>query len=84
MIFEFKYNEAANQVTQRNRTAFSQARIDSFIATNPPLLSYDKTLLNEYVELVRSRFIRGYNVAISDSLLKQAKVVLDELNKEYH
>jgi len=84
LIFEFKYNEAANQVTQKNRIAFNRARIDSFIATNPPLLSYDKTLLNEYVELVRSRFLRGYNVAISDSLLKQAKVVLDELNKEYH
>jgi hypothetical protein len=84
MIFEFKYNEMANQVTQRNRTAFSQAGIDSFIATNPPLLSYDKTLLNEYVELVRSRFIRGYNVAISDSLLKQANIVLNELNEEYY
>src|SRR5205809_3659984 len=84
MIFEFKYNEMANQVTQRNKIVFSQASIDSFIATNPPLLSYDKTLLNEYVELVRSRFIRGYNVAISDSLIKQANIVLNELHKEYH
>jgi hypothetical protein len=82
-IFEFKYNEMANQVAQRNRTVFSQASIDSFIATNPPLLSYDKTLFNEYVELVRSRFIRTYNVAYSDSLIKQANVVLKELQEEY-
>jgi hypothetical protein len=84
MIFEFKYNEVANQIAQRSRIAFSQASIDSFIATNPPLLSYDKTLFNEYVELVRSRFIRNYNVAYSDSLIKQANIVLNELHKEYN
>ncbi len=84
MIFEFKYNEIANQIAQRSRIAFSQASIDSFIATNPPLLSYDKTLFNEYVELVRSRFIRNYNVAYSDSLIKQANIVLNELHKEYN
>lgn len=84
MIFEFKYNEMANQVAQRSKLAFSQASIDSFIATNPPLLSYDKTLFNEYVELVRSRFIRNSNVAYSDSLIKQANIVLTELNNEYH
>ena len=42
-----------------------------------------KRCLNEYVELVRSRFIRFYNLNISDSLLNQANIVLDELNKEY-
>jgi hypothetical protein len=83
MIFEFKYNEMANQVAFKNRISFSQASIDSFIATNPPLLSDDKTLMNQYVELVRSRFIRIYNVAYSDSLLKQADIVLNELEKTY-
>jgi len=83
MIFDFKYNEMANQVAQKNKVLFSQASINSFISTNPPLLSYDKTLFNEYVELVRSRFL-GANVAYSDSLLLQAKVLLTELNKEYH
>lgn len=82
-IFEFKYNEMANDVAQKNGFVPNQARIDSFINTNPPLLSYDKTLFNEYVELVRSRFIRIYNVAYSDSLLKQANLVLRELQKEY-
>ncbi len=83
-IFEYKYNEMANDVAQKNSVVFNQASIDSFMNTNPPLLSYDKTLFNEYAELVRSRFIRNYNVAYSDSLLKQANIVLDELNKEYH
>jgi hypothetical protein len=81
-IFQFKYNEMANQVFQQNRKAFSQSAIDSFIASNPPLLSNDKILFNQLAELVRSRFIRNYNVAYSDSLLKQANVLLDELHKE--
>jgi hypothetical protein len=83
MIFEFKYNEMANQVAFKNRISFSRASIDSFITTNPPVLSDDKTLMNQYVELVRSRFIRIYNVAYSDSLLKQADILLDELEKTY-
>ena len=82
-IFQFKYNEMANQVFQQNRKTFSQSRLDSFIASNPPLLSNDKLLFNQLAELVRSRFIRSYNVAYSDSLLKQANVLLDELHKEY-
>ncbi|AYD47546.1 MAG TPA: hypothetical protein VFQ86_07040 [Arachidicoccus soli] len=82
-IFEFKYNEMANDIAQKNGFSPNQARIDSFINTNPPLLSYDKTLFNEYAELVRSRFIRIYNVAYSDSLLKQANIVLRELQNEY-
>lgn len=80
-IFDFKYNEIANGISRR--TLFRQAAIDSFIASNPPLLSSDKILMNQYVELVRSRFIRTSNVAYSDSLLKQANVVLSELHKEY-
>jgi hypothetical protein len=83
MIFDFKYNEIANRLSQKNRIAYNQTSIDSFIATNPPLLSNDKVLFNQYVELVRSRFLRIYNVAISDSLLKQANIVLDDLNKNY-
>jgi hypothetical protein len=83
-IFDFKYNEIANQITQKNRISFSQVSIDSFIATNPPLLSYDQTLMNQYVEMVRSRFIRTFDVAYSDSLLKQANIVLAELKNEFN
>jgi hypothetical protein len=51
--------------------------------TNPPLLSHDKTLFNQYIELVRSRFIRT-NIDYADSLLKQAFQLTSELKKEYH
>jgi hypothetical protein len=81
-IFDFRYNEIANQITRKNKISFSQAGIDSFITTHPPLLSYDKTLMNQYVEMVRSRFIRTYNVAYSDSLLQQANIVLAALKEE--
>ncbi|HEY5463817.1 MAG TPA: hypothetical protein VIJ95_11220 [Hanamia sp.] len=83
MIFEFKYNDIANQIFQKNEIPFRQARIDSFIATNPPLLSYDKILFNEYAELVRSRFIEG-DVALAKKLHTQADVLLAELIKEYY
>ena len=82
-IFNFRYNEIANQLSKQNRNAFSQASIDSFITTNPPLLSHDKILFNQYVELVRSRFIRTYNLAYSDSLLNQANIVIKDLNKDF-
>jgi len=70
-IFEFKYNELANDIyhgmhgTGANgntdpyglKVASKLTKIDSFKKTNPPLLSYDKTLFNEYLEMVRSRFL---------------------------
>ena len=75
-IFQFKYNEMANQVFQQNRKTFSQSRLDSFIASNPPLLSNDKILFNQLAELVRSRFIRSYNVTYSDSFIKTGKCIV--------
>ena len=81
-IFEFKYNDIANQIFLKNKISFRQARIDSFIATNPSLLSYDKILFNEYAELVRSRFIER-DVALAKKILAQAEVLLAELIKEY-
>jgi hypothetical protein len=81
-IFDYKYNEIANSISQSNRIHFSQAKIDSFIKTNPPLLSYDKTLINQYVELVRSRFMHQ-NVALADSLLRQASELIRELKEKY-
>jgi len=83
MIFDFRYNEMANQVVQKNKISYSQARLDSFMNSNPPLLTHDKSVFNQYVELVRSRFLNS-NVAFADSLLNQATLLLDELNKEYN
>lgn len=58
-IFGFQYNSRANQIVQANRKSFSQARIDAFIRTNPPLLSRDPALMSEYGEMCRSRFFEG-------------------------
>ena len=81
-IFEFQYNAIANDIYQANKILFNQARIDSFMKSNPPLLSYDKTLFNEYIELVRSRYL-NLNVANASDLLKAASSLIDNLKKEY-
>ena len=82
MIFDFRYNDIANNIAQTRKIKLDQERLDSFLQTNPPLLSYDKTLFNQYVELIRSRFMRT-NVVYADSLLQQASVLINELKKEY-
>jgi hypothetical protein len=81
-IFEFKYNDIVNNITHVSNLAMRQAKIDSFIQTKPPLLSYDKTLFNEYVELVRSRFF-ARKVTMADTLLQHATVMLGDLKKLY-
>src|SRR5664279_1158588 len=58
-IFEFKYNIQANDIYQSNKILFSQQKINSFIVSNPPLLSYDKIIFNQYAEMVRSRFYKN-------------------------
>jgi hypothetical protein len=82
-IFEFKYNDAANSIYQANRISFSQERIDSFIKTNPHLLNFDKALFNEYLEMVRSRYLQG-QVTNADTLLQHATILIEKLKKEYH
>jgi hypothetical protein len=83
-LFDFKYNDRANTIAQKNYKKADYGSIDSFIKTDPPLLSDDKRIFNQYVELVRSRFIRNANVANADSLLHQASILLNELKGEYH
>lgn len=82
-IFDFKYNVQANDIYQANKISFSRKRIDSFVNTNPPLLTYDKTVFNQYVELVRSRYL-PLKVANADSLLRHASLLISELKNEYH
>jgi hypothetical protein len=82
-IFEFKYNDADNNIWLGNKTAFSRTRIDSFLQTNPELLTYDKTTFNEYIELVRSRFLH-YRLNDADTLLKHATDLIIKLKKGYH
>ena len=82
-IFEFRYNAVANNIYQLNRTSPDQKQIDSFFLSNPPLLSYDKAVFNEYIELVRSRFL-NLKVRSADSLLVHATNLISDLKKEYH
>ena len=82
LLFDFKYNDAANNIVQANAIVFNQSAIDSFIHSNPPLLSYDKILFNQYIELVRSRFMRT-NIAIADSLLLHGTALITELQNKY-
>ena len=95
-IFEFKYNEMANNIyhglTAGSATANSdpygtrvvskRAKVDSFKKTAPPLLSYDKTLFNEYVEMVRSRFLY-LKVESADTLRFRATELIYLLKKKY-
>lgn len=82
-IFEFKYNNIANEIFQSNKKSPDQNKIDSFIHTNPPLLTYDKVLFNQYVELVRSRFFSA-KVNTANTLLQQATQLIGTLKEEYH
>jgi len=82
LLFNFKYNDAANTVVQRIYIKYNRALIDSFIKTNPPLLSTDKIIFNQFVELVRSRFLKN-QAAYADSLNHHAIVLLAALKKEY-
>jgi hypothetical protein len=85
-IFDFRYNEMANTIVQKKLRSWNNLiyrEVDSFAKTNPPLLSHDKIIFNQYIEMVRSRFIRVTNVAYADSLLKQASILMDALKKDY-
>jgi hypothetical protein len=82
-LFEFKYNDIANTIYQTNKKRFDYDRVDSFTRSGPPLLTNDKILFNQYVELVRSRFLSRM-VTNADSTLNQANSLIRELKKEYH
>ena len=83
-IFDFKYNSAANSIVRRAvYENFNQAAIDSFINTNPPLLTFDKTIINEYAELCRSRNLRQQLIN-SKLALDLATKIIEQLTKQYH
>lgn len=82
-IFEFKYNSEANIIYQDNKKSFNQENIDSFISSSPPLLTYDKTIFNQYLELVRSRNLKA-KVSQAKIVLTVAIELIDGLKEEYH
>ncbi|MDB5135593.1 MAG: hypothetical protein JWP37_2196 [Mucilaginibacter sp.] len=81
-LFNFKYNAVVNDISHIKNMAIRQAKVDSFIKSNPPLFSYDKLLFNEYVEMVRSRFFER-KVLQADTLLNHATGLIGALKKEY-
>ncbi|MGN6602939.1 MAG: hypothetical protein ACTHK8_10845 [Ginsengibacter sp.] len=82
-LFDVQFNEQANDVYQANRIKPDRAKIDSFINSNPPLLSTNKTIFNQYLEMVRSRFITS-KLRNADTLLVRATAILEDLTNEYH
>jgi hypothetical protein len=84
-IFQFKYNKQANDISYLwyYHSPDAAQKIDSFIHSNPPLLSYGKTLFNQYMEMIRSRFHQKF-LDEDDSLLAHATRLIADLKKEYH
>ncbi len=83
-LFDFRYNLAANQVVQNSLyTQYNPVAIDSFMRLNPPLLSTDKILFNEYAELCRSRNLRTH-LNSARKALSLAQAILEKLKKEFH
>jgi len=77
-IFNVSYNDFVN------KHYHVSPMIDSFVRTNPPLLTYDKSILNQYVELVRSRFVLLRTPKTADTLLRRAIDLIRDLKREYN
>jgi hypothetical protein len=82
-LFDFRYNDIANNIVRDILVKYDRPRIDSFLQSNPPMLSYDKLTFNEYVEMVRSRFLNAY-IVNAKAARKQAIALLQQLQDEYH
>ncbi|HVS92708.1 MAG TPA: hypothetical protein VHE59_11775 [Mucilaginibacter sp.] len=83
-IFEFQYNSQANDLSHAHDPQNRQwKKISAFIASNPPLLTHDKSVFNQYVELVRSRFFER-KVSSADTLLKRSSALINDLKRTYH
>ncbi len=83
LIFDARYNQQANFIFSESRFLTDKSRVDSFVSTNPPLLTTDKSLFNQYVEMVRSRNMANMEVP-ADSLIQHATELIMGLRKEYH
>lgn len=79
-LFSFKYNARINDISQIKDTKLRRAKIDTFIKTNPPLLSTNKVLFNQYVELVRSRFF-DRKITNATDILNHADILMAALKK---
>lgn len=83
LIFDTRVNQQANIIFSRSRFLTDKNIVDSFVLTNPQLLTTDKSLFNQYSELVRSRNMANME-APADSLIQHASKLIVSLKKEYH
>jgi hypothetical protein len=88
-LFAFQYNKGANDVWQQvspdDKYPVKKAsidKLDAFIRSSPPLLSYDRVVINQYVEMVRSRYIEKKVMRATDAL-KSADQLIKSIKKEY-
>jgi hypothetical protein len=90
-IFEFQYNKTANDIWLKTnpppvyKLTTKQAdlyEISSFIKSNPPLLTYDKSTFNQYIEMVRSRRLERKAQVANDVLVCAVKLIAS-IKKEY-
>ena len=83
-IFDFRYNDEANKIVQSAVYAiYDPVKIDSFIRINPPLLTTDKILINDYAEMCRSRNLKAY-LRDAKEAYKHAHLIIGLLKKEFH
>jgi len=83
-IFAYKYNNEASKIVQSSVfTDFNSDVIDSFIKTNPPLLTGDIIIFNEYAELCRSRNLKQ-QLTNNKRALSIATAIIKRIKKDYH
>jgi len=82
-IFEFQYNYQVNSIVQYGYIkGIDTVALNKFIKSNPPLLTYDQSVFNQYVEMVRSRFM-SRTVWYAKRVLDYDNELLRDLEKEY-
>lgn len=83
-IFEFQYNKEANDmITYSHPDKRNFVKIAAFCKQDLPLLTYDKAIFNQYLELIRARFL-SYKVIDGKKILKSATKLIADIKKEYH
>jgi len=82
-LFDFRFNMAANNIVQQfGRNTITEKAIDSFVNLKPRLLTNDKIIFNEYVELCRSRNL-GQVTNNYKRALELATNIIVQLENEY-
>lgn len=83
-IFDFRYNDKANRLVLDSSDLKNYALVDSFIKSNPPLISKDKMVINQFAEFCRvRRRIFELLFQYQQQALQIAKELIVELKKEY-